>query len=686
MLDAQHTYYDYKNANYDKIIQRLENIDWYNALGVGSVDQTADFLQETLLDCIREHVPMRNFRNSTFPKWVSSNLKSLLFKKKQSHKLYKTLGGHNRYLIFSRLRAQCKFESKRLYKNYLLNMQERLRVDPKSFWEFVRSKRGVSTIPDEVFLGESKASSDQVASLFASHFSSVYGDPRFISNALSDEFTNQQFSFLPSNLSISIDEVNEALNSLSHIRNSGPDGISAILLYHCRASLSLPVTLIFNQSLIEGVFPSVWKISRVTPILKSGNPADVANYRPISSLPLLGKLFEYIVLKRIERPLLTTISIDQHGFFPGRSTATSLIDFVSYLHTAFDLGNQVDVIYTDFSKAFDSLDHNALIFILDRLGIGEPLLSWFGSYLSDRRQFVSLFGKSSDFFRASSGVPQGSHLGPLLFNIFINTMCSAISSCRLLLFADDSKIFLRITTNNDCLTLQNTLDKFTNWCNTFNLSLNISKCKVMSFHRSKSVFSFDYKLGGISIQRVNQVQDLGILFVPSLNFSPHIDFMTSKSFRVLGFIRRHSVNFSSANCLLALYKALVRSVIEYGSVVWSPYTAVDISRIDRVQNCFMRFAGYCLNIPHEPHNYRPVSQALRLDSLSARRDNFGIAFIQRLIEGRVDAPRILGELSFRIPSNTRLQNTFYTSTNKSNFSRNAPLSRLMHNLNNSSEY
>jgi len=242
MLDAQHTYYDYKNGNYDMIIQRLEKIVWDNALDVGSVDQTADFLQETLLDCIREHVPRRSFRNSTFPKWVSSNLKNLLFKKKHSHKLYKTLGGQNRYLIFSRLRAQCKFESKRLYKNYSLNMQERLCVDPKSFWEFVRSKRGVSTIPDEVFLGESKASSDEVASLFASHFSSVYGDPLFTSNALSDEFTNQQFSFLPSKLSISIDEVNEALNSLSHVRSSGPDGISAILLYHCRASLSLPVT------------------------------------------------------------------------------------------------------------------------------------------------------------------------------------------------------------------------------------------------------------------------------------------------------------------------------------------------------------------------------------------------------------------------------------------------------------
>lgn len=686
MLDAQHTYYDFKNANYERIIHRLESIDWYNALDSRSTDLSADFLQKSLLDVICECVPLRNFRNSTFPIWVSSKLKKLLAMKKQSHKQYKMLGGLNRYSIFSQLRAQCKFESKRLYNHYLRYIQNRLCADPKSFWKFVRSKRGVSAIPEEVHLGESKASGDQVASLFASHFSSVYSDSRFTCNGLSDEFTNNQFSHLPSKLSISIDEVNTALNSLSNVHSSGPDGISANLLYHCRASLSLPVTLIFNKSLTEGVFPSAWKISRVMPIFKSGNPADVANYRPISGLPLLGKLFESIVLKQIERSFLTTLSIDQHGFFPGRSTATSHVVFVSYLHAAFELGNQVDVIYTDFSKAFDSIDHNALIYILDRLGVGEPLLSWFNSYLSDRRQFVNLFGKSSDLFCAPSGVPQGSHLGPLLFNIFINTMCSVVSPCRFLLFADDSKIFHTITSNNDCLTLQNTLDKFTNWCSTFNLSLNISKCKVMTFYRSKAVISFDYRLDGISIQRVSQIHDLGILFVPSLNFSPHIDYMTSKAFRALGFIRRHSTNFSSANCLLALYNALVRSVIEYGSIVWSPYTTVDISRIDRVQNSFMRFAGYCLNIPHPPHDYGPVSQVLRIVPLSVRRDNFDITFIQRLIEGQVDAPRLLGELSFRIPSNTRLQSNFYIPANKSNFSRNAPLIRMMHNSNNHIDY
>ncbi|XP_016658536.1 uncharacterized protein LOC107883311 [Acyrthosiphon pisum] len=157
----------------------------------------------------------------------------------------------------------------------------------------------------------------------------------------------------------------------------------------------------------------------------------------------------------------------------------------------------------------------------------------------------------------------------------------------------------------------------------------------MTFYRSKAVISFDYRL---------------------LTICPHIDYMTSKAFHALGFIRRHSTNFSSANCLLALYNALVRLVIE-------PYTTVDNCRIDRVQNSFMRFAGYCLNIPHPPHDYGP-----------------------RLIEGQVDAPRLLGELNFRIPSNTRLQCTFYIPTNKSNFSRNAPLIRMMHNANNHIDY
>lgn len=165
-------------------------------------------------------------------------------------------------------------------------------------------------------------------------------------------------------LSITTEEVNEALNSLSNTRGSGTDGISALLLYRCRATLGLPLTLIFNKSLAEGVFPLTWTISCVTPILKSGNPTDVANYRPITGLSFLGKLFESIVLKQIKRQFTSIISIDQHGFVSGRLTVTSHVDFVPFLHKAIELGNQVDVI--DFSKAFESIDHRALLYVLDR--------------------------------------------------------------------------------------------------------------------------------------------------------------------------------------------------------------------------------------------------------------------------------------------------------------------------------
>jgi len=145
------------------------------------------------------------------------------------------------------------------------------------------------------------------------------------------------------------------------------------------------------------------------------------------------------------------------------------------------------------------------------------------------------------------------------------------------------------------------------------------------------------------------------------------------------------MNLSFVNSLLALYKALVRSVIEYGSDIWSPYTTVDIYRIDRVQNFF--FVSYCLNIPHAPPDYRNVSQVLRLDSLSTRCNNFGITFIQHLIEGQIDTPRILGELSFCIPGNTSFRVlSIRLSINLASPSRNAPLLRMMHNLNTFIEY
>jgi hypothetical protein len=282
-----------------------------------------------------------------------------------------------------------------------------------------------------------------------------------------------------------------------------------------------------------------------------------------------------------------------------------------------------------------------------------------------------------------SGVPQGSHLGPLLFNIFINSVCSVISPARILLFADDAKIFHAVSSLEDSKILQNILDKFSSWCEIVGLSLNIGKCRIMSFYRTRQFINFDYSLNGLQLYRVDQIIDLGFLFVPSLDFHPHIDYIVSKSVRVLGFIRRHSTSFNSPKCLSALYCALIRSVLEYGDISWVPYTICDSLRVDKVQNRFLNYAGYCLNIFHLPHDYQLTNDVLRLDSLASRRQTHCYRFITGLANGQIDAPRLLERLSIQVLSSTRSQETFYIPTSRSNFSANAPLLRMMriYNLN-----
>jgi len=171
---------------------------------------------------------------------------------------------------------------------------------------------------------------------------------------------------------------------LSGDKSIGPDGLSGEFLYMLKSVLSYPLSFLFRKSLDEGIYPDILKLSTVKPIFKSGDKSNVANYRPISLLGHIAKLFDSLVLKSIG-PAVSSILIDeQHGFRPGRSTNTCNIVFSSYVSDAFNNRSQVDVIYMDFSKAFDRVDHTLLIDVLLNSGFGEPLLSWFQSYLRDR--------------------------------------------------------------------------------------------------------------------------------------------------------------------------------------------------------------------------------------------------------------------------------------------------------------
>ena len=315
--------------------------------------------------------------------------------------------------------------------------------------------------------------------------------------------------------------------------------------------------------------PEIWKSALITPIHKKGPRDCVENYRPISKLCLFAKIFEKVVYRQLYASLKSNISERQHGFIKGRSTTTNLIICSDYLTQCMSQRAQVDIIYTDYSKAFDRLDHVVLMRKLLGIGIRGNLYRWFSSYIENRCQTVVLNGFSSKPMCIPSGIPQGSLLGPLLFNIFINDISSCFIHSKILLFADDMKILSQIKTHEDSVHLQDDLDRFNNYCTINHLDLNVSKCYIISFTRKPNPILYDYKLTNTSIARVTSITDLGVTFDTKLLFDAHVNNIVNKASRALGFILRISAEFKkylkrSKYSFVLLFAATSNIVLRFG--------------------------------------------------------------------------------------------------------------------------
>lgn len=262
---------------------------------------------------------------------------------------------------------------------------------------------------------------------------------------------------------------------------------------------------------------------------------------------------------------------NQHGFRPGYSCETQLFHFTTDLHLNLDSSFQTDVIYLDFSKAFDRVPHQRLLAKLSCLCLDPLILTWIRCFLSGRCQFTVIDNVHSPTTEVLSGVPQGSVLGPLLFLIFINDLPSSISS-SIRLFADDCVLYRRITTSNDQLLLQNDLDRIEDWCSTWLMKLNVSKCKYMQVTRKRTNLSYAYSLYSTTLSQVESYRYLGIHITSKLTWSEHITKIAADASKSLGFIRRH-LSFSPPSIRSLAYKTFVRTKLEFGSPIWNPHQA-----------------------------------------------------------------------------------------------------------------
>lgn len=633
-------YYNFDKADYVTITDKLKNTKWDEFFDSPSLTKNVDKFYNYLHNLIKSYVPHRKSSPSTYPVWYSKELISCIIKKKKLHKIWLQSDSLDDHIEFKKYRAKCIRLSRACYQEYMANVEAQTCKNIKYFWNYINKLKKNNGIPDSMFLGDAKADNTKdICDLFSNNFKSVYRDSTNIND-------NDNFSYIPSfearpfNVEdITFEDISTALAKMSVKPSVGPDFVPSSFLKNCNHSILPPLRILFCQSLAQGYMPEIWKRSYVTPVYKNGNSHDIVNYRPISILCSIAKLFESIITVKLTEHFIDIISESQHGFVESKSAVTNLVVYSDYIVSAFVESRQVDSIYLDFAKAFDSVDHGILLHKLSKLGIYGNLLDWLKSYLNNRSQIVRIKGNESDPVVVTSGVPQGSHLGPFLFLLFVNDIADNLKFAKILMYADDIKLYIEINSPLDASKLQRDLDSIVTWSKTNKLNLNINKCKIISFCKSSNVIDFNYTVATQVLEKVDTISDLGVVFEKKLDFGIHLDAVVSRAMNTLGFVMRSTREFTNIDTIIYLYKTLVLSKLTYCSQIWSPHYEVDYKKLESIQRKFLRYISYKQGRPmhYFDHDYSNISISLKLNTVQSVHTYNDILLVRQVLYGYINS-------------------------------------------------
>ena len=561
-----------------------------------------DSFENTLSACKEKHLPQKKKRFSRYKHklspWITTEILNMI---KFRDKLYKELKQtHPESIDHTRAKINLNNYSKLLQKNirqakksYCQNQFQKYKFDSRKTWatinDILSRKKVKREFPEYFTIKNNRISNKQIiADEFNEFFTNI--GPK-LSNSIKSNCNLTYKSFLKRNITTTfnfdiINEkiVREATNDLQSKSSCGHDNISTILLKSLIPSISTVLTLVINQSLCTGIFPNRLKIAKVLPLYKKGDAHLFDNYRPISLLPAVSKIFEKIAYKQLYTYFTKNNLIykSQYGFRQLHSTELAALEFSDRISNNLSNGEIPIAIFLDLSKAFDTLDHAILLSKLKYYGVKGSALNWFSSYLTNRCQYVNFDGVDSEMYPLSTGVPQGSVLGPLLFLIYMNDISEASDRFHSILFADDTTLTeplctfdLSATRNkfdkknlSDNINLE--LQKIYDWLCVNKLSLNIAKTKFMIFHymqRNISNIIPELHINNHIIERVKEFNFLGTIFDENLTWNQHTQKVANKISRTLGMLNRlkHTLPHTA---LKLLYNSLILPHLQYGILLW----------------------------------------------------------------------------------------------------------------------
>ena len=532
---------------------------------------------------------------------------------------------------------------------YEESLAKNAKENPKAFYAYVGSKRSNKTGigPLEDSQGRLISDDSEMATLLNDYYSSVFENESAFTSVQADSFPGPSLE----TLQISPLLVKEEMLRLKRHCSPGPDGIASFVLIEACEELVHPLTQIFKLSLRKSTVPDDWKVANITPIHKSGSVKLVSNYRPISLTSIVSKLLEKLLKAAIMKHVMENelLNSSQHGFMAKKSCLTNLLHCLEEVTAILDSGDCVDILYLDFAKAFDKVQHKRLLSKLEALNIKGEILAWIKAWLSNRKHRVVLNGKQSDWCAVPCSVPQGSVLGPILFIIYINDIDGCIEDiiALLLKFADDTKVIKRISTVADNLALQDVINNLMAWARKWQMSFNVGKCKIL--HLGNNNPQFVYNMEGVTLNVTSNQKDLGVFVDQSAKPSLQVSKAAQKANQVLGRLLR-SFKCREKTTMVQLYKTFVRPHLEYAIQAWCPYTIKDIDTLEKVQKRFVR------QITSLSGTYEEKLLKIGLTSLRDRRTRGDCIETFKMLRGftKVDKSTWLTFLSREVGPQTRL--------------------------------
>ena len=582
----------YKNYIAEKYQENLESLDWTELFKIEDPNEAWEFFIQKISITLDLMCPLKEYSVNEYKEnWMNRDLMELIIDKDLALKKAKKSNKLDDIIYARKIRNETGKIIEKAKKDYLEEEFINSKGDPKKFWKNIYSiipKANINNQKDTIHLKNengSKIDLEKTSDFINDFFINI--GPK-LANRINDKW--EYFDRIEEN---SIDNfvidkglVHLYVSEIDINKSSGIENISSRCLKDALTALNDQICFIFEKSIGKAIFPDLWKIATVVPLHKGGTKEDVSNYRPVSLLPVPGKILEKLIHNQMmsffnENNLLCE---HQSGFRPNHSTINSVANLTNDIFDSINNGKVTLAAFIDLKKAFDTVNHIILLEKLERMGIRDINLKWIKNYLDNRFQKTICNSNLSKMDKIKCGVPQGSILGPLFFLVYINDIKGIMNDFKYQLYADDTVLYCNGNSYEECASeLQITIDKFVSWCSKNALTINIKKTKIMTFgskNNLKRAKNIEIKIKNETLGIVPTYKYLGINLDQTLNFKYHTENLLkliNHKLYMFSKIRKY-LNVDSA---VTIYKTMILPYLDYGDIFYMSATFPEIKKLDK---------------------------------------------------------------------------------------------------------